>query len=167
MKYFFIRCNFPSKHTFSTLSETTPKWSKLRLKTFCSSCSACSQEAASVLTFQLSLFNFRFASFLKIVPFKLREGRTFNVEPYEKRWKVGLWYTVNTLELLNSVYQIGSFFGCVWSFGFTSETAVRLFDFVMAFMPILILTPTLLMPMEAVNVINQFEFLDGISERKG
>ena len=164
MKYFSIRRIFPSKQTSSTVSETTSKRRKLRLKTFCS---PCSQEAVSTLTFQLSLFNFRFASFLKIVPFQLRENGKLNVEAYGKQWKVCLWYIVNALVLLSSVYQIGSFCKSVWIYGFTSETAVRLFYFFMALMPILFLTPTLLMPMKAVNVINQLEFLGGISESKG
>ena len=123
-----------------------------------------SHKNASELTFQIARFNFHLASFLKIVPFQLRNNGKLNVEHYDKQWKVGMWYAVNVLVLLSSVYQIGSFIQCVWSSGFTSETAIRLFYFFLAMMPILFLTPMLLMPNKAVFVINQLGFLTEISK---
>ena len=119
------------------------------------------------LTFQTSLFCFRLATLLKIVPFNLcsSSGR-LKVRKYEKQWQILVWYAVNALVLVNSFYQIVSFFWSVEVNGFTSETAVHLFYFCMALMPPLFFTPTLLMRAEAVAVINQLDAVIEISKSK-
>ena len=119
------------------------------------------------LTFQTSLFCFRLASFLKIVPFNLcsSSGR-LKVRLYEKRWKILLWNAVNAFVLANSLYQIGSFFWGLGMNGLTAETVVHLFYFCMALMPPLFFTPVLIMPTEAVSVINQLDSVIEISKSK-
>ena len=119
------------------------------------------------LTLKNSVSCFRLASFLKSIPFKLSEPGRLSVQLFQAKWKIWLWYLVCTTVLTNSLYQIISFFWALHSHGLTSDTALHMFYVFIASLTMLYFIPTLLMPKDAAAMINQLDFLNGMSHSKG
>ena len=130
-------------------------------------CSFRTMGTVAELTLQSSVFCFRLASLLKSVPFKLSEPGRLKVQLFQTPWRTWLWYLVSAIVLANSLFQILSFFWTVHAQGLTSGTAIHMFYVFIASVAMLFFVPTLLMPERAAAMINQLDFLNDLSQRKG
>ena len=119
-----------------------------------------------VFTLKSSIFFFKFAAFIKAVPFELCSQNRLQVKLFDKLWQRWLWYLVNLLEYTNAAFQVVSFGWNVHLHGMTDQTAFHVFYLCFAGLAVLYFSNTLQKPHELVMLINQIDFLMRISRGK-